>query len=562
MSTKVYLSGKEIQAYEFLGCHKKSNNDYIFRVFAPNASEVYLVGDFNDWQKEKMRSYSSSLFSLSNKKAKPNDNYLYIVKTNDGEFKKLDPYSRLLNIDYELSSVVYDDSYKFKSKTKIKKNNNMNILQVYLGNICKDKNGNYKSIRDVSNNFISYVKQNNYTHIQLLPINEYIDYKSLGYKAISFFAISSRYGTSDDFKYFIDNCHKNKIGVIIDLNLSEFDDHYRGLINFDGDNLYNYPYDDIKYNYYGAVNLDISKNSTKSFVKSIINFYLEEFRVDGIRFNAIENIIYWQGDINRGINQKWFDLIKELINIISSKNAISITDFNYNDNVIYDIGFDFINLKDTRAITKIFQENPFLRDEQRNTLEEFINNSKDFTIQGFDYILNEIEECSLPMKMWGDFDKKFRQLKTYLTLLYMINGSKIMFLGNEISSFKTFSPFESFDNSALENKNNKEFNKFYKDLSKIYIEMTSKNLKSKIKLMDSEGYSVYIFKKIIKDKTYLIVLNLTDINYNIDIDMNLEEIINSDSIEYGGFGNINGKINKGEKIKISQFSSAIFKEIG
>ena len=123
MSTKDYLSGKETQAYEFLGCHKKNNNDYIFRVFAPNASEVYLVGDFNDWQKEKMRSYSNSLFSLSNKKAKPNDNYLYIVKTNNGEFKKLDSYSRLLNIDYELSSVVYDDSYKFKSKTKIEKNN-------------------------------------------------------------------------------------------------------------------------------------------------------------------------------------------------------------------------------------------------------------------------------------------------------------------------------------------------------------------------------------------------------------------------------------------------------
>ena len=360
MDTKVYLKGKSKNAYEFFGAHKKDIG-YIFRLFAPNASKVEIIGDFNDWQEQSLRKYPTGVFSLTIKNAKANDRYKYVVYDSNGNtVKKLDPFSRSILVD-ENCSLVSDDTYEFENN-KVNKDA-LNIYQVHLGLLLKDKS---KSIKEHYEDLIYHAKDNNFTHISLMPITEYKNYKSMGYSSIGLFALSDRYGNINIFKEFIDKCHQENIGLILELDLGEFDPDPYYLADFDSTRLYDYDYNDIRYNYYGSMNFDLSKNASKSYLLSVVNYWIKEFNIDGICISNIENIIYWQGDKNRGVNSAGEILLREIIELIRSKKSLSIASYNG----IYDLDFDFDYIFDNsmRSLIRIFQKKPYDRNNYKSEI--------------------------------------------------------------------------------------------------------------------------------------------------------------------------------------------------
>lgn len=549
MNTRDFLDGKSFDGYEFFGAHKKDKG-YIFRVLAPNAEKVSIIGDFNDWQKQSMRKYSTGVFSITIDKAKVGDTYQYVISSGDKEVKKIDPFAKSIIYDEKASQII-DDSYKYKYKSK--KNLPNNILQVYLGTLFNNKE---KTADEIYRDIINHAIDNSYTSILLMPINEYQNYKSLGYSSLNLFSFSKRYGDIKSFRKFVDECHKKKLQVIVELDISEFDPDKCGLRDFDGTDLYNYKYKDIYYNYYEQANFDISGPVSKSYIKSAVDYNLNDYNLDGIYFSSIENSIYWQGDVARGINKNWVDFIKEINDYIVSKGAVSLASFNG----IYelDLGFSCVFDFKSKTLINMLKDEPYKRDYYKNHITDLIKNSDSNGILGFSYVDSYQNEANLAMKIYSD-EKKLDQLKTLFLFLFSLKSPKLLFMGDDCGDLRTFSQYQIFN---FDDKSDKipGLNDFYRDISKLYLDtdILSHPL-SKTELLDVEGYSLYAYKRTYKNKVYLVVVNFTDIDYQIESSFNLDELINTQDLSYSGSGNINGNISKGDTINIEAYSSAIFK---
>lgn len=549
MNTRDYIDGKSAEGYEFFGPHNRMGKDYIFRFLAPEAKNVFLAGDFNNWEKTPLRKYSTGVFSVTIDDANDGDRYQYFIEDMDGNlYKKLDPYSKKICLDEEVS-VIENSTYKFKYK-KVP-NKPKNIYQVHLGSIFRGKDEKKKVYEDL----VAHIKENNFSHVQIMPISEYKNYKQMGYSSIGLFAFSERYGSLDDFKYFVDLLHKEKIGVITELDIAEFDPDFLYLDRLDGTNLYNYDYDNIKYNYYGSMNFDPDKNLVKSYLLSLVNYCLKELRIDGLYFPSSENMIYWQGDRNRGVNDSWVLLIREINELIRANKAYSIAGINgvYEE---IDLGFDLVFDSEFRKMVEVFQRIPMDRATYQSNIRNLIQNGSSSKLFGFSYVDSFLNEANLAMKMYSE-DRKIDQLKTLFTFLMTIKSSKLIFMGDELADMRTFSIYNDFNAGEIVNQN---FNKYYKDLSKVFLSTKALNEEnSEINIFDVDGYSIYAYERTFKNEKYLIIVNFTDIGYEITSPYNLNEIINTNDLKYEGSGNINGKISKGEEIGIEAFGSAVFK---
>ncbi|MDU7432252.1 MAG: 1,4-alpha-glucan branching protein [Anaerococcus vaginalis] len=544
MDTRKYLEGKGYDGYKFFGNHKKTNNSYIFRILAPNAKNVYIIGDFNSWTEEKLRKYSTGVFSKTIKNVKEFDKYLYVIENENGKkFYKLDPYAKLIDKENE-NSIIYDKSYKFSYKYKNKKN--LNIYQMSA------KNFDGKIFEDEKNmdKFIRYLKENNFTHIDFMPIFANSFKEDFSYGSSFYFSINETYIEIEKIKLFIDLCHKNKLGIIFEIDISSFDPVEKYLNKFDGSNMYDYDYDDILYNYSGLINIDTTKNLAKSFILSFVTYLIKEFNIDAIAIVNLENLIFWQGDKSRGYNENWLGFIRKINEYINDLNKISIGFYNsiWKNDIKEDLGFNLIYDRALAKLIKINQKNPFERANYSYIVKNIIENDYKNYLLGFNYFDSLSEGASLAMKMNSN-DKKYDQLKTLFLLVYTLNSNKMIFASDEFGSLETFN-FDKKINIFKQNESEKDFNEFYKKLSDFYIR--NKNLyenESKTKILEIEGYSLYAFKRIYKNKEYLVIINLTDLEYKIDLPEKIEKVLTSYNENY----------HSKNKLYIPAFGSGIFK---
>lgn len=544
MDTRKYLEGKGYDGYKFFGNHKKANNSYIFRILAPNAKNVYIIGDFNSWTEEKLRKYSTGVFSKTIKNVNEFDKYLYVIENENGEkYYKLDPYAKLMDKENE-NSLVYDKSYKFSYKYKNKKN--LNIYQMsaknFDGKIFEDE-------KDMDK-FIRYLKENNFTHIDFMPIFANRLKEDFSYGSSFYFSINENYIEIEKIKLFIDLCHKNKLGIIFEIDISSFDPFEKYLNKFDGSNMYNYDYDDILYNYSGLINIDPTKNLAKSFILSFVTYLIKEFNIDAIAIANLENLIFWQGDKSRGYNENWLGFIRNINKYINDLNKISIGFYNsiWKNDIKEDLGFDLIYDRTLAKLIKINQKNPFERANYSYIVKNIIESDYKNYLLGFNYFDSLSEGASLAMKMNSN-DKKYDQLKTLFLLVYTLNSHKMIFSSDEFGSLETFN-FDKKINIFKQNESEKDFNEFYKKLSDFYIR--NKNLyenESKTKILEIEGYSLYAFKRIYKNEEYLVIVNLTDLEYKIDLPEKIEKVLTSYNENY----------HSKNKLYIPAFGSGIFK---
>ncbi|WP_236785547.1 GlgB N-terminal domain-containing protein [Anaerococcus ihuae] len=494
METRKYLNGESFDGYKFFGNHKKSENSYIFRTLGPSAKNIYIVGDFNGWKEEKLRKYSTGVFSKTIKNVKEFDKYLYVIEDKNGRKSyKLDPFSKLSDEKCE-NSIIFDKSFDYSYK--IKENRNLNIYEINFRNIDKKIFTNDK--------FIDYIKENNFTHLKIMEI------------FTDSFSYNKKLFDLEDLKVFIDRCHKNNIGIIMDVEISSFYPNEKSLLRFDGSNMYTYDYDDILYNYDGKINIDPNKKIVKSFILSFINYLIVEFNLDGLSFINLENLIFWQGDKSRGVNQSWIELIKIINSHIKSLNKLSLGFYNsiWKDDIGLDLGFSYIYDKTMEKIIKIMQKYPYQRHDYSYVVKNLIENDYRKFLLGFNYFDSLGEGASLAMKMHSN-DKKYDQLRTLFLLTYTLNSKKILFMEDERGSLETYS-FDKKIDFEVKNKNEKDFNKFYKKISKFFKD--NEDLYEgdfKTKVLDIEGYSLFAFKRKGKNSEYLIIINLTDLEYKI-----------------------------------------------
>ena len=316
-----FYTGKIFDAYEFLGAHPDKDGT-TFRTFAPAASRITVIGEFNDWQEwELNKTYDGNFWECYAKGAKPGMMYKYRIYRQDGNcVEHCDPYGFGMELRPNFASIIRDLShYKFKDskwmqKRSVCKDKPLNIYELHFGSFKKpsEKADDWYTYVEMIDILIPYLKENDYNYIEIMPLSEHPCDESWGYQNTGFFSPTSRYGTAEELMKFIDACHKNDIGVIMDFVPVHFAvDHY-ALADYDGTSLYEYPHQDVGVSEWGSCNFMHSRGEVRSFLQSAANYWLSVYHVDGIRMDAISRIIYWQGEPARGVNNNAVDFIREM----------------------------------------------------------------------------------------------------------------------------------------------------------------------------------------------------------------------------------------------------------
>lgn len=582
---KDYIEGKSHKGYKFFGAIKEEDG-YIFRVYAPNADRVFIKGDFNDRSEQELSKNSEYGYFFKFIKAKVGDYYKYVIETKGKRHEHTDPYAKAMDHAPEFAAKIVEEDYDFSDQKWLKKRNKcldkpLNIYELHLGSW--KRYSDHVNFLDIVDSLISYLKDMNYTHVEILPITEHPYYPSRGYQSTGFFSTSSRYGELKDLKKFVDLLHQNDIGVILDFVVVHFANDYYSLKSFDGSFLYEPIYPDIQYSQWGSLNFDYSKGHVKSFMKSAISFWIEECHFDGIRIDAVSYMIYYDGNVNRGVHQENVAFLKELNSMLDKEHPDvmkiaedssafpKVTGPVEKGGLGFDYKWDLGRMNDT---TKYFEIDSI----NRCSYQEKINFSM-FYFYNENFILplshDEVVHLKKAMinKMNGSYEDRFKQLKL-LNLYQMTHpGKKLNFMGNEIATFDEWNENESINWDILRFPIHESFHNFIRDLNYLYLKNDAfykydfKERGFERLVVDDNINSVFAYERRSDDQRFLVVLNMTNVYhaaYPIKLEGNLvlEEKINSLSKKYGDYKNDQRKIyiNDGEELKLElwQYEAVVF----
>ena len=566
MNIQDFYIGKSFDAYEFFGAHKIGDK-ILFRVYAPNAAKVSLVGEFNDWQEEAMeQQHQSGIYSITSEKARVGMMYKYCIHTRDGQVVyHCDPYGFAMELRPNTASYIVDlDEYKFNDDEWMNNrdkcyNKPLNIYEIHMGSWMtrkdKDINNGWYRYNEIADTLINYVKENGFTHIEIMPLCEHPVDCSWGYQNTGFFSPTSRYGTNRDLKELIDKCHRANVGVILDFVPVHFAVDDYGLAKFDGTELYEYPHRDVGASEWGTCNFIHSRGEVCSFLQSSANYWLKEYHFDGLRMDAISRAIYWQGNPARGVNSCAINFIRNMNDGLHKLHPTAMiiaedstaypkvtAPVEYNG-LGFDYKWDLGWMNDTLEYFKIPpKERPNHYYKLTFSMEYFYNElfllpfSHDEVVHG---------KATIIQKMWGDYDDKFKQCRALYMYMYTHPGKKLNFMGNEIAQFREWDEKREQDWQLIKMPLHDAFNKYIKRLNEVYdnYEALYKNEydSSYFKWLEVNApeKSVYIYERGRDDHRIIVALNFSDNEYapftfNVEEELRLREIVNSDSDIYGG----------------------------
>lgn len=560
-----FYTGKIFDAYKYLGAHVEEKG-VTFRTFAPSASRITLIGEFNDWQEWEMNKVSDGNFwECYVPQAKAGQMYKYkIYDRNGNPVDHCDPYGFGMELRPGSASIIRDMSkYKFKDSQWLQSRSDcrkkpLNIYEIHFGSFRKpsDKADDWYNYEEMIDILIPYLVKNGYNYLEIMPLNEYPCDESWGYQATGFFSPTSRYGTADQLKAFIDACHKHNIGVLMDFVPVHFAVDAYGLANYDGTALYEYPNSAVGVSEWGSCNFMHSRGETRSFLQSCANYWISEFHMDGIRMDAISRAIYWQGDPARGVNLNAVEFLQYMNQelkcmhpsvILAAEDSTSfpkVTDPVDQGGLGFDYKWDMGWMNDTLDYFKIHPyDRKFHYHKLSFSMMYFYNEhyllpfSHDEVVHG---------KATILQKMWGEYDLKFQQAKTLYTYMYTHPGKKLNFMGNEIGQFREWDEEKECDWMLLDYPKHQDFHRFIKDLNQIYINepafFNGDYNSANFRWIEVEAVEerVYIYERMCGEDHFIIVLNMSDEQYN-DFEFGydhyavLHEVLSGERKEYGGY---------------------------
>lgn len=549
-----------------------------FCVYAPHASKVRVVGDFNNWDgaQHEMQN-EAGVWSLYIKGIGEGEAYKYEIVTSRGEkILKADPYAFYAEQRPNTASIIYDiEGFKWNDESWVKDRQSsnifekpLNIYELHLGSWKRHEelveSETFHSYAEIMDELIDYVLDHSYTHIELMPLYEHPFDGSWGYQATGYYAASSRYGEPKDLMMLINRCHEAGIGVIMDWVPGHFCRDAHGLFNFDGEAVYEYPYADVAVSEWGTGNFDLGKGTVRSFLISNAIFWMKYYHVDGFRVDAVANMIYWDGNKSRGVNEGAVEFIKKLNEavfleddkmlmiaedstsypLVTAPVSVGGLGFSYKWNMGWmNDTLDYIELDNiyrpyhhnyiTFAMAYAYSENfilPFSHDE---------------VVHG---------KKSLVDKAPGDYWQKLAQFRLLCTYQMTLPGKKLNFMANEIAQFHEWKDKEQVDWHLLKYPAHDASNRYIKDLNKLY-----KNEAAFWELDHSyEGFewidvnnneqSMFSYMRKCKDENefLVVVLNFKPVTYHqyrvgVPCYGEYVEVLNSDRDYYHGSNQYNGE---------------------
>lgn len=560
MDMHEFYMGNVFDAYDFFGAHPDDTGT-VFRTFAPSASGVCIIGEWTDWKEEPMQK-NGQVYVYHSPAARKEMMYKYVIYSQSGRMEHCDPYGFAMELRPAFSSIITDlMDYKFTDiKWMQKRNKNydspMNIYEVHLGSWVEnpdDENG-WFTYSEIADRLIKYVKEHGYTHIEFMPLSEHPADCSWGYQNTGFFAPTSRYGTPAQLMELIDKCHNSGIGVIMDFVPVHFAVDGYALAKYDGTCLYEYPNGSVGQSEWGTYNFIHSRREVCCFLQSAANYWLSVYHFDGLRMDAISRAIYWQGDPARGVNGCTVDFLKKMNDGLHKLHPTAMliaedsTSFpKITAPVEYGgLGFDYKwDLGWMNDTFDYFRTPPAERKYHHSkitfSMMYFYNElyllpvSHDENVHG---------KATAIQKMWGDYEVKFPQARSFYMYMYTHPGKKLNFMGGEFAQFREWDETREQDWDILKYPLHDSFRRYMTDLSKLYDKRPSLYNGEynpdcfEWILADESEKSVFAYKRCAEGETTVIVLNLSDKEQSVAIPADgmtrFNELINTDSTIYSG----------------------------
>lgn len=577
----LFHEGSLFQSHQLFGAHilKDTTRVYTrFCVWAPNAKQVRLAGDFNSWNGEGyelQKVNDEGVWIIVINQNLEGSLYKYEILSQTGEtLLKADPFAFYSELRPNTASIVYSlQDYEWQDYQWIHRREKTNFLsepaviyEVHVGSWRKKANGDFLTYKELASELIPYVIEHGFTHIELLPLVEHPLDASWGYQGTGYYSVTSRYGTPNDFKYFVDQCHQNGLGVILDWVPGHFCKDAHGLYRFDGTHLYSYRTENDRENHvWGTANFDLGKGEVQSFLISNAFFWMDYYHIDGFRMDAVANIIYWPNSSENVENPFGIEFLKKLNKEVHeyAPNFLMIgedsTDFsNVTAPVHYGgLGFDYKwNMGWMNDVLEYAETPPFNRSNVHSKITfSFLYAYSEKFMLPFSHDEVVHGKKSLLDKMPGDYWEKFAQLRLLLGYMFAHPGKKLLFMGFELGQFAEWKDKEQLDWDLMEYDMHRNLNTYVKELSKIY--KRSKPLYELDHLwegfewidVDNSKQSIFSFirKGKNEDEFLVVISNFTGVSYQ-DYKVGVpklgeyREILNSDYVEYGGTGHINKKV--------------------
>lgn len=576
MAEYLFHEGTNYHSHKFLGSFLEGDT-CTFRVWAPNARRVFVTGEFCSWYPhtyEMKKINDRGIYEIQIQGVSEFDAYKYVIVTQSGvELWKADPYAKHAETRPLTASKVYSlPEYAWKDKKWMENrtvpyHQPMNVYEVHLGSWKYSEEGKELSYRELAHKLVDYVKEMNYTHVELLPVTEYPYDKSWGYQATGYFSPTSRYGTPEDFMYFVDTCHQNNIGVILDWVPGHFTKDAHGLYEFDGTCCYEYS-DTRKMEHegWGTRVFDYGRNEVKSFLTSSAVSWIEDYHIDGIRVDAVSSMLFLnycrdEDKCARNIyggfeNLEAIDFIKNL-NLYVKENysgVIMIAE----ESTSYPkvtaavehggLGFDFKwNMGWMNDSLDYLETDPFFRKGVHNkfTFSMHYAFSENFILPiSHDEVVHG--KKSLLDKSPVPYEDKFANFKAFLGYMYAHPGKKLTFMGIDIAQFIEWDEERELDwllmlypKHIFTHRYVKELNKYYKSTPALW-ENDSDWDGFRWYIVDDNNNNVFAFSRRDRSgKEVLVVSNFSNQvlkNYEIGVDTwgSYKIALNSDAKKYDG----------------------------